>query len=423
MKVLVISTNSHNGGAGIAALRLVEALNGSGTDTNMLAYYEDKTHPNVAAYVRNKWMEARRFLYFVGERLCFLPHEVEKEIRFFFSLANTGEDLSKHPMVLQADVIHLHWFNKGFLSLKGLGNLLSIGKPVVWTLHDMWAFTGGCHYNYKECENYKGACGNCPMVKRASDNDISFQIWQQKKKVYSKGNLYVITVSEWLGRILETSALMKNIPHGCLPNPIDTDVYHPVDKREVREQLNLSLEKDYLLFVAMNTRDERKGFRYLIEALDVLESRKDLELIVIGKADEDVLGSLPLPVNYLGVIRETEKMVMVYNASDIYITPTLQDNLPNTVMESLACGTPVVAFETGGVPEMVSHKQEGYLCPQKDTEGMAKGIDWILEDKDRRRSLSINARNKVLENYAYNVVAAKYGELYRSLLSSNNTDF
>ncbi len=416
MRIVSINTFSHTGGASIAALRILEALNSQGHPTEMLTYYKDREHEFITPYTKNPLGERMRWLRFVYERLVFLPYEASKDIRFHFSIANAGVDLHRHPLVREADVIHMHWFNKSFLSLKGLDKLLALGKPVVWTLHDMWAFTGGCHYNYKDCNAYKNECHSCPMIRNSRGKDLSTRIWQQKNRIYQKyDNLHWVTCSHWLAGELKSSGLLRHRRVHSIPNPIPSEQFQPLDTVAIRKKWELPLDKKLVLFVAMNTNDERKGFQYLKRAIDRMNGT-DMELLVIGKANPDVLETLPLKVHYKGLIRTKKEMIEIYNAGDVYVSPTLQDNLPNTVMESLACGTPVVAFETGGVPEMVLDRVEGRIVPQKDDKALADAIQWVLEDKERYRMLSQNARKKVMGHYTYETIAGKYAALFQSLL-------
>lgn len=415
MKIVSINTFCNTGGASIAAVRILDALLLAGHDARLLTYYKDGEHDAVIPFTTSFVGEKMRWLRFVYERLSFLPYEVSKEIRFHFSLANAGVDLSKHDLVRQADIIHLHWFNKSYLSLEGLGKLLELGKPIVWTLHDMWAFTGGCHYNYNGCESYKSKCMACPMIKNSKKEDLSTTIWNLKKSTYKKGNLNFVTCSQWLGRELKSSALLKDEPVHAIPNPIDSDIFKPIDKEKVKTSLGLDIRKKQILFVAMNTSDKRKGFRYLVEALDGLP-KDNFELLVIGKAAESFLEELPLKANYMGFVKSKSKMVEIYNAADVYVSPTLQDNLPNTIMESLACGTPVVAFKTGGVPEMITDELEGKLVEQEDSKGLGNAILWVLEDDVRYSVLSKNARSKILREYSYPTISKRYADLFQSLL-------
>jgi glycosyltransferase involved in cell wall biosynthesis len=403
MKVLLLNTYTH-GGAAVACRRLENALQEEGVSVKLLH----------AGETGNRWP-------FYAERLSFLPFERDKSVRFSFSPANFGKNLSRHPWVQEADVLHLHWINQGFLSVEGIQTLISLGKPIVWTLHDMWAFTGGCHYS-GTCTHFQQACGNCPYLGKPSPRDLSHRVWARKTKAYSP-TLRIITCSEWLANVAKSSSLLKEMAIDNIPNPIDVSVFRPMtsdQKRIFWQSKNLNPETSKLLFVAMNVGEVRKGFQYLLEALQILKAQHpdfQLDIIVMGKAQEEALAALPYPVHALGMIREQQELAQIYGASDVFVIPSLEDNLPNTVMESLACGTPVAGFNTGGIPEMVGHREQGYIARQGDSKALAEGIFWILLEADQA-ALRKNAREKVETQYANPVVAKRYLDVYEKMLGA-----
>lgn len=393
MNILLINTYKH-GGAGIACRRLQEALTSQGHEVSLLTQ-ED---------IGGKWP-------FYAERLSFLPFEKDKSVRFSFSLANFGTDISQHPLVQKADVINLHWVNQGFLSLKNIRQLAATGKPLFWTLHDMWAFTGGCHYS-RGCRNFEQECGNCNYLHCPSARDLSHRIWQRKKKLFPE-NLKIITCSEWLAGEARRSGLFRNSTVQAIPNPINTDVFKPLEdsaRQQVRAEMGIAPGVHLLLFVAMKVSEERKGFRFLLEALDWLKANTHLplEILVLGKAEPEALAAIPYPVHPLGLVSDTALLTQYYGLADVFAIPSLEDNLPNTVMESLACGTPVVGFETGGIPEMVEHHNNGVIVPQGNGKELGQAIHYLLSDPQRMADFRMAARNKVLESYAFKAVEARY---------------
>lgn len=357
---------------------------------------------------------------FYAERLSFLPFERDKSVRFSFSPANFGKNLSRHPLVREADVLHLHWINQGFLSLKNIRELAKTGKPIVWTLHDMWAFTGGCHYS-RGCDHFKNACGNCPFLKRPDPNDLSHRIWERKRQLLPR-NIQFVTCSEWLAGEAGSSSLLKDFPVKAVPNPIDTAVFKPLagsERLAFRRENGISSGARLLLFAAMKISEERKGFRYLLEALQIFKTQHpdfQLEILVLGKSAPETLAALPYPFHALGLVQDQAALVRAYGAADVFAIPSLEDNLPNTVMESLACGTPVAGFATGGIPEMVGHLKEGFIAPQGNSQALAEGIFQVLNDDKNLETYRENARKKVERDYADAVVASKYREIYFSNL-------
>jgi glycosyltransferase involved in cell wall biosynthesis len=417
MKVVILSSSDSSGGAAIASYRLHNALIKAGVGSNMLVRHKCKPDLSIHSIHQPSYFVSKEiYPGFALEKFLFLPYEKSKEYRFIFSTNQFGFPVYKHSLIQDADIIHLHWINNAYISLKGLEKLLSLGKPIVWTLHDMWPFTGGCHYA-GNCLNYLSGCGSCPMLNKPSSNDLSVKIFNRKEEIYRNKNLTVVTCSKWLAELAKGSSLFSNFKVFSIPNPIDQSVYYPIDKLEAREVLGLNIDKIYLLFVAGNIFDERKGIKYLVEALGILsesqETIKNLELLVIGKSNHNLSDLFQVPVNYFGQISGNDKIHKIYCAADAFLLPSLQDNLPNTIMESLACGTPVIAFETGGVPEMIEHKKTGFLAKEKSSESLAEGIKWLIETSDTH--FQNTCIKFVTNHYSEKIVAEKYLQLYQSL--------
>ncbi len=394
--VLLVTTYPH-GGAGTACRRLQTALRKSGVNASLL------TQKDVSG----------RF-NFIAERLSFLPRERDKSVRFSFSLANFGTDISHHPLVQWADVIHLHWWNQGFLSLQNLEALGRSGKKIVWTLHDMWAFTGGCHYDWG-CGRFSDSCGNCPYLRFPSEKDLSNQVWNKKKRHYPAG-MEIVTCSKWLADQARASSLLGNCSITDIPNPIDTDLFKPASQTEktaFRERFGLAPDTRLILFAAMNIKNPFKGFPYFRKALNELKDLENTAVVVVGKSSPADFEGVTLPLVQPGLISNTREMAEIYAACDVFVIPSLEENLPNTIMESLACGTPVVGFRVGGIPEMTEHGVTGLVSPAKDSHQMARDIRQLLENPEERTIMGQNARNKVLKEYAEPVIANRYMEVYR----------
>ncbi len=414
MKVLLINTADTGGGAAIACKRLMEAHASNGLEVKMLVMNKKSSRENVHAHSFKCSAKQFNFLRFVYERLCFFPHEKDKSIRFSFSLANTGVDISNHPLVKEADVIHIHWVNGGFLSLKDIELLLNSKKKIVWTLHDMWLFTGGCHYA-GACENFKIECHHCPFLKKPSANDLSSKIWKKKASIFKNRNLNIVACSKWLANLASSSSLLANSTITAIPNPISLTQFAPKERTGIRERFNIPLDKFVLLFGAANIQDKRKGFIYLIQALDELikmgVDKERICMVVFGKAKGFDPLALPFSVISLGSISSAEQMADIYSMADLFVLPSLEDNLPNTVMESMACGTPVVGFNIGGVPEMVEDGVSGIISETISGAGLATAILKLIHtstNDDYRQ----NARKRVEERYNNALVSEKYCEIY-----------
>jgi len=369
MKIVLVNKSDNTGGAAVACRRLQKALLQNDIDAKLLVQEKNDKDNMVVATGTGFWHKKKKFLLFVLERLYFLFYEASKEIRFAFSPAIAGENIHKNPLIKDADIIHLHWFNQGFLSLKNLKKIIALDKPIVWTLHDMWAFTGGCHYS-GDCTNYMNNCGNCTFLKTPLGKDLSYKILKKKKAILKNTNITFVTCSNWLKEKAKESLLLKDLKIVSIPNPIDTEQFYPKHKREIRQKLHLPTGKKLILFAAANISDKRKGLSYLLEVLELIEKDNskpaDFEILTFGKFDDSVFNNLSVKVHNLGVLSQVEKIAGAYSAADLFVLPSLEDNLPNTIMESLACGTPVLAFKTGGIPEMIEHKKTGYLADYND---------------------------------------------------------
>jgi glycosyltransferase involved in cell wall biosynthesis len=404
MDVLLLTTYPH-GGAGVACRRLQAALN--------------RTHVQATTLFRSDF--TGRWPFF-AERISFLLWEKDASVRWAFSPANFGVDISRHPKVQQADVIHLHWWNQGFLTPEHITQLARLGKPIVWTLHDMWAFTGGCHYD-RGCEGYLRQCGQCPYLRWPSNHDLSAKVWQRKSR-YFPSNIQIVTCSNWLGERARSSELLRNFSITTIPNPIDTDQYKPastVQRITFRQRLGIPDHTPLLLFAAMNIADPRKGFQYLEAALiriKALHPDLDFQVVAIGKHQPGALAQIPYQVHALGQISDPAYMIEAYSCCDLFVTPALEENLPNTIMESMACGTPVIGFATGGIPEMIDHTVNGYVAPLRDEIKMAEFMVNLLKDHEKLDGLRIAARNKVLKTYAESVVSSQFIALYEQLLKN-----
>lgn len=397
MKIVIINTSERTGGAAVAAERLSKALKKSGIQVDKLVR-------------KDTWLN--RFRFYWERLIIFLCNHLNRKNLFTVSIANTGTDLSEDSLVKEADIIHLHWINQGFLSLRDIEKLVKLNKPIVWTMHDMWPCTGICHHA-RDCEKFQTRCESCFFLE-SKNKDLSTSVFDKKLSLYKNANITFVGCSQWLANRAKKSYLLRGNTVLSIPNPIDTEVYHPIEQGMARELLGLPSEKKLLLFGALNVTDKRKGIDYLIEALNIIEMQ-DMELVVFGQVKDDIRGLFPVLIHSMGYLSDESKIATLYNAVDMFITSSLEENLPNTIMESMACGTPCVGFATGGIPEMIDHRVNGYIANYKDANDLANGIQWVLEYKDRQ-SLSDACVKKVRESYTEEVVAKQYMALYKELL-------
>lgn len=419
MRVLIVNTSEKTGGAAVAANRLAEALNNNGVKAKMLV--RDKETDNIT--VAGTGHKLRSRFSFLWERWCiYVRMHFSRKHLFSVDIANAGIDITSLREFKEADLIHLSWINQGLLSLKGIRKILESGKPVVWTMHDFWPATSICHYPRK-CRLYKtGGCHNCPYLPGGgSANDLSSKIWRRKMRVWSNRNIIFVTCSKWLASAVKGSGLLTGKQLVSIPNPIDTREFKPCDKTEVRQRLGLPTGKKLLLFVSQRITDKRKGIDYLVEACNILVNKHpDIktthEIVILGGHSADYSDRFPLKVNSLGYVSDTPKIIDIYNAADLFVLPSLEDNLPNTIMEAMACGTPCVGFNVGGIPEMIDHRVNGYVAAYRNAEDLAEGIHWVSREADAGE-LKDKAVRKVALSFSQQSVALRYIEVYNQALA------
>lgn len=399
-------------------MRLNKALKAEGLDSEVAVNFLFRDNPDVQNLSKGffaKWFSAAGIII---ERIYAKLYT--KAVPIPFSFPVWGKDISGLKLLRSADIIHLHWINHAFLRPKDLAKLSELKKPIVWTFHDSNAFTGGCHVRY-DCDHFLRECGNCPVLKNSGPDDRSHWIWKKKEKAYKDLNFTVIAPGRWMANSVRMSKLLNSAEIVNIPNTLDTKLFRPVNKAEARKELGLSNDKFILMSGFMPSRkDMHKGTPYLIEAIEILIrdhqiSPDAVELIVFGNRDEKNVPDFPIRTTFLGTISDDEKLVLCYSAADLFLAPSLEDNLPYTVMESLACGTPVAAFTTGGIPDMVKHKFNGYLAEYRSSADLAEGIAWVLNNPERAE-LNANARKTIEDHFSEGLIARQHIELYESLL-------
>ena len=413
MKILHVNSSDTYGGAARAAYRLHYSLRNTGIDSCMMVQEKATTDDAVIgpgglvtkslARVR-PYAEAYAFRYLgSGAKIVFSPSW----------LGMPG--VSRGIATQNPDIVHLHWISGGMLRAV---DLPAIRQPIVWTLHDMWPFTGGCHYT-GGCQRYMQQCGNCPHLNRSGEHDTSRKLHRRKQEGWASLRMTIVTPSRWMAERARESSLFAGRRIEIIANGLDLGRFSPGDQMLARASLDLPQDKDLLLFGAINaTSDQRKGFDLLFTALQKLDIkyRENTQLVVFGSAKQRKLVEFGLPVHYMGKIHEDERLATIYRAVDAMVVPSREDNLPNTAVEAIACGTPVVGFDIGGMPDIVNHQQNGYLAAAEDTAELAKGIEWMLADKTRRDRLAEQARVKARDCFDEAATAAQYRSLYQSLL-------
>jgi len=438
MKILMISTYDITGGAARAAFRLHKVLLQNKIDSKMLVATKNSDENSIFILKKSKKnliekIFSRLHKKFILNRLLIKYKNTMKKNWGPFSLQSvSNKELVKTINKINPDIVHLHWICHNFLSIEDIGR---INAPIVWSLHDMWAFTGGCHYvaeqvsphndkemtpcgGYKEiCDKYTKKCGNCDFLGSNKTKDLSFNILERKKKTFKKkGNMTIIGLSEWIADCAKKSSVFSNQKILCLPNPIDTNIFKPMNKHQARALWNLPENKKLVLFGAISaTSIPYKGYDLLIEALNKIDT-KNIEFVVFGSSEPENPPKLPCKTHYLGHLHDDITLVSLYSASDVMIVPSKRENLSNVIMESLSCGTPVICFNIGGNSDMVNHKVNGYLAQPFDTSDLAQGINWVLSNT-HYNELSKVARETIVRRFDYNVVAKRYIDLYEEVVN------
>lgn len=437
MKILFVNTNDTSGGAARAAMRIMRGVQQSGVEAQMFVKFKNSQASDivplsrfvpanllykvcnwVATKVKNKWQHFK-----------WHPYKQTKQDVYMSDLRGTR--IHGALQKLDYDIVHLHWINNRFLDID---ELAKIHKPIVWTLHDSWPFCGICHY-FVDCKRYQTHCGACPMLGPDKERDLAYEVFEKKMEAYKYLNLHIVTPSRWLGDCAKKSALFGRFPVHVIPNCIDTNLFRPLSNDEIvalaERQENAvvrrvfseatqekRIEKPFVLYGAMNAAtDRRKGFASLLSALQLLDKQGFKANFVVFGANEQ---ELPMQfkhinVTFVGYISDSHVLAALYSIADVMVVPSLTENLSNTIMESLSCGTPVVGFDIGGNGDMIDHKRNGYLAAERDCEDLANGIEWCLKH-NIDGALSKNARKKVLDSYTTDKVSKQYKQLYETLL-------
>jgi glycosyltransferase involved in cell wall biosynthesis len=413
MKVLSISTSDLSGGAAVAASRLHQGLRDHEIDSSLLVGEKLGSDPHTFALDNNLTFSLRRNLDQLPLKFEKAPESLGHRTLAWLPNRKLARTIEAHD----PDLIHLHWTQNGFMPLSLLEK---ISRPIVWTFHDLWPVCGSLHHEYENDLRYPESyqASNRPASRKGPDLDR--RVAQKKAKVYARHNIEAIVPSRWMAEQVNKAKLWRDRPVTVIPIGLDTRVFKPISKTAARELLNLPADKTLILFGAMYAgSDKNKGYPQLTEALSRLSLPKDeVELAIFGMS-APAEGEEPLPyhAHWMGVLRDPYTLAALYSAADVMVVPSLQESFGQTASEALSCGTPVVAFDTSGLRDIVDHQKNGYLADRFEPESLAEGIRWILDDSERYNSLSTAAREKVLETFSLPIVVKQHQEIYRKQLS------
>ncbi|MGB6297657.1 MAG: glycosyltransferase family 4 protein [Rivularia sp. (in: cyanobacteria)] len=408
MKVLQINYSDYGrgGGASIAMHRLYTGLKNAGIDCKILSAIKTLDSPDSSQIIRSQKLE-----------------KVLKKIT-----SNTGLNdichvnsfkIKDNNVYQQADILNCHIIHSGYFNYLAIPSLTK-NKPMVFTLHDMWSFTGHCAYSY-DCERWKIGCGKCPYPNTypAVARDNTSLEWKLKNWVYNHSNLSIVAPSNWLVEQAKQS-MLKNLPIHHIPYGIDTQAYQPLNSEQCRFVLGIPADKKVLMFGAESLKDSRKGADLLVKALSKLPESLKAEtiLLTLGHGSESLAQTVGMECLSLGYVSSDRLKSIAFSAADLFVFPTRADNLPLILQESMACGTPMVSFKVGGVPDLVRPGITGYLANPEDANDFCSGIVQLLEDNDTRDSMSQNCRAIALEEYALEAQTKKYIDMYQKTLET-----
>ncbi len=378
--VKVVQLQFSKESAGSSALRLQNAFLEAGIDSNIISLLPDIIVSKDIKYLGNK----SKVITKIDAKIRKFTNRNVITKMGLFTYPVLGNNVSKLDEVKSADVIYLHWVLGGFLNFRNIEKLAKLNKPIVVIMHDMWWITGGCHYSFS-CNKYIIECFNCPMLTGEKKKDLSTKGFNKKLNLYSKyDNFYFISPSTWLYNCAKQTVLTKDKPVYYIPNVIDNKLYKPFEKKVAKKIFNIN-DTTVIAFGAVKVDNPYKGFSYLLDALEHLkkdENFKNAIVLIFGSGyNEKLAAAIPFRTIFLGFLRDDYSIIAAYNAADVFVVPSMADNQPTTIMESLCCGTPVVGFNVGGIPDMIEHKKNGYLAIYKDSQDIANGIKFCIEEK------------------------------------------
>ncbi len=426
MTPLIINTKDYSGGAARAAYRLHTGLKRIGQNSKIYAMQKDSFDETVYQFQTikspkdfksrvNRYINNRKITKDIGKYKASRPTDCG-----LFSDCRTRYRASVIEQLPLNEIINLHWIT-GFIDYKSFFTSIAGSVPIVWTLHDMNPFTGGCHYD-NNCKQYMNGCGKCPQLGSNNKNDLSMNIWQYKKKIFDSlapFHLHIITPSKWLAELASNSPLLKKFDVSVIPNAIDIDELTPRNKKFSRSILGIPEDARVVLFASDSLTEKRKGFSFMAQAMKHAAKKiKNLFFLSLGSGHGVFDSSVPRL--HLGYISQERILSMIYSAADIFLIPSIQDNLPNTVLESMACGTPVLGFSVGGIPEMVIDGKTGILVNSGDINALSEAVIKVLNTPTLLDEMSYNSRQLTEENFNLPIQAQRYQEVYKQQLMSTN---
>ena len=414
MRIVHVSPADTSGGAARGAYGLHKALRAAKIDSLMLVQRKYSDDPSVLTKmgVRNLLMQGLR------DRLDRVPLRLYNwDPAYWWTVGWLPFNITRAIDRLRPDIVQFHWAGRGAAPIATLAQLSRY--PLVWTLRDMWPLTGGCHYT-GDCERFLTGCGHCPQLGSESRVDLSSWQWRRKQRAWRDVSVTCVAPSTWLANHARSSPLLRGNDVCVIPNGVDIARFKPIDRAVARSAWDLPVDGHVILFGAINsTRDPRKGFVYLAEALRRLaaEGWGERATVVVFGASSGSQPVLGLPTRYIGALQDDISLALLYSCADVMVAPSTQENAGKTAIEAMACGVPVVAFGNSGQVDIVDHMDTGYLAQDRSAEDLARGIAWCLEQSQTDNRLSRQARAKVVRCFDNRAIAEQYISLYTRCLA------
>jgi glycosyltransferase involved in cell wall biosynthesis len=406
MKILHIASGDLDSGAGKGTYWLHKGLIKNGIQSSVLVQKGEYEEKEILVSRKSKIDKVKHRLRYEIDKL---PTKFYRNRdKYIFSTGVIGEDITKYKEYKEADIVHFHWINSGFIDMKTFSK---IKKPIVWTLRDMWPFTGGCHYS-NNCMGYTTGCGNCTHLSSGNENDLSRYILNRKEKFFQQ-NLYLVGISKWISDCAQESKLFSNHSVQFIPNCIDEDMFFPEDKVSARKELGFSENKNLILFGAISAGDVRKGGHLLKKALEKLPNKKECELIIFGNRSEEY-NNLGIVTKQIGFVKDANTLRKLYSAADVFVAPSLQEAFGKTIAESIACGTPAISIIGSGPDDIIINGQNGYLIKPESAE-ILLALERLLKNKGifNGKQMYLDMKNRFGKKNVSNQYANLYSEILR----------
>ncbi len=419
MNIVHISVSDSIDGSSKAAYRLHCGMRQRGLQSSMLVKYK-QTDDNDVVQIKNKRNQLRKVLDKLVSYVNFgipriLYPQKNKEVQFYTGLFGT-DNVFDSSYLFNADVIHIHCpIHTSFFSITEFEKVIRLGKPIVWTFHDMWPFTGGCVYTLG-CNNYQGKCGKCLVLNSKRKLDISTYLQSLKKRYSNYTNINLVAVSRWLSSCASNSSVFQKKKVNVISNIIPDGTFGFIPKEQARNVLGLPMNDQIILIGASNLKYGIKGMDYFYSTLDSLKKIYGDRLLLTSFGNNpNITLDGKIRVKHYGSIDNDRQLNLLYSAANIFVGPSIQEAFGQVFAESIICGTPAISFSNSGVEDIIEHKRNGYLAKNRDSNDLAKGITWVFENLNKPELLKKNSE-LIKEKFSSSVIVSRYKTIYEEII-------